>query len=306
MQKSLKIVLISCILVAVAGLLAGLYFFVINKDDNIYVKEISLSENLIVLNVEDTYKITNIMQIAPANYNVQVMCFAENSNYISILDGYTIKAKSIGETKVVIKALTDKDNYINKVLNINIVEKPTYPNSFNFEKSKVVLEVGKSATNEIVSSTPYTAEPIVTYSVENICSYDFLTGIVLAKNVGTTIVTASFTTENGIVENSFEVIVSKNKARISLDYKFEDDKYIINASKGESIRVVYKLYDAEGNETEFNIDTTIVTNGTDCEIIAEELKYIKIVNNNVGQSVIRIFSADDNTIFVDIKIIVGE
>lgn len=307
MRKSLKIVLTSSVLLIIIGLLLCLYFFVINKDDNIYVEDLSLSKNDLVLKVNDTYAITNIMQVAPSNYNVQIMCYAENSKYVSIVDGYTIKANSIGETKVIIKALCDKDSYINEVLSINVIPEPVYPENFTFEKLSVSIEADKTATNKIVTSTKYTATPVVTYSVGGICLYNYQTGEITALRVGTTIVNVKFTNGTNIISKSFEVIVSNSKSRIVVENcNFVNNEYTLQVVKGDSSRLYFNLLDSLGNATEFDIGVKVVENNANCEILSKELGCVKFVCDKVGESIIQFYSLEDETIYVNIKLIVGE
>lgn len=304
MRKSLKIVLTTSILLVIVGLLLCLYFFVIAKDDNIYVEDISLTKNDLILKVDDTYTITNIMEVVPANYNVQIMCHAENSKYVSIVNGYTIKANSVGETKIMIKALCDKDTYLDEVLNISVVPKPVYPESFSFEKSKVVLEMGKSEINKIVSSTIYNAEPTITYSVDNICSYNYETGEVLALGIGTTEVTVKFANDSTNIEKSFEVVVSGSKATISLrNCEVDNGEFVTKIKKSTPSRLYFDMFDAAGDATSFNVGVMIKTNGCEYRTITIELGYVKFVCDSVGESSISIYNIEDETIFVEVKII---
>lgn len=284
-----------------------LYIFVINKDDNIYVEEITLSKNEIKMYVNDSYQIDTIMQIAPTNYNVQIMCYAENSNYISIVDGYTIKAKKEGETKVIIKALNSEDTYINKVLDINIVPKETHPSSFEFESSKIVVELNKSATNKIICLESYTANPVVSYSVSNICTYNYTTGEILAKNIGSTIVKVKFQSDTLIVEREFEVVVTKVNPKIILtNATKENDIYVLNVSLNTHSRIYMDLLDAEGNSSSFATSLDLNENAVEMRVISPELKCIKFVCAKKGEQIIKIYKTDDESVFVNIKIIVGD
>lgn len=307
MRKSLKIVLTAGAILLLVAVLLLLYFFVIIKDENIYVEDITLSKNEITMKVNDTYTITDIMEIEPLNYNVQVMCYAENSNYLSVVNGYTLKAKTTGSTKVLIKALHDKDSYIDKVLNINIVPKTVYPDSFSFENEKVVIEVGKSGTNKIICSKEYTAEPTITYSINDICTYDYKTGKINALNIGETTVKVRFLNEGVILERAFEVVVSENKPKIVLtNGTFENNIYVLNVTKSEIARLYFKTLDAEGNDTTFVTKVKMETNSVNLEVISYELSCIKFTCGNVGEETIKIYCADDETIFINVKIIVGE
>lgn len=307
MRKSLKIVLTSSVLLIIIGLLLCLYFFVINRDDNVYVQDLSLSKNDLVLKVNDSYAITNIMQVEPSNYNVQIMCYAENSKYVSIVNGYTIKANSVGETKVIIKALCDKDSYINEVLSINVIPEPVYPENFVFEKSSVSIEVNKIGTNKIVTSTSYTVAPAVTYSVGGICLYNYQTGEITALKVGTTTVNVKFTNGANILSKSFEVIVSNVKSKIVVENcNFVNNEYTLQVVEGDSSRIYYNLLDSVGEATEFDIGVRVVENNANCEILSKELGCVKFICDGVGESIIQIYSLEDETIYVNIKLVVGE
>lgn len=307
MQKSLKIVIISAVLLILLGSTLALYFLVVKKDNNIYVEDITLKENVITMHVYDTYEINNAIQVLPANFNVQIMCYAENSNYISIVNGYTIKAKAEGETKVVVKALNSKDTYIDKVLNINILPKETYPDSFSFNFSKVALNKDETTINNIVSSKLFTAIPSISYSVDNICSYDYSTGEVVAKNIGSTFVKVSFQTDTSLIENQFEVVVTNLTSKIvPTNVVKENDDYILNVSVNTYSRIYLSLFDAEGSPASFATNYSLGENSVEMNVTSQELNCIKFICNKKGEQTIKIYKTSDETVFVNIKIIVGD
>lgn len=307
MQKSLKIVIISAVLLILLSSTLALYFLVVKKDNNIYVEDITLKENVITMHVYDTYEINNAIQVLPANFNVQIMCYAENSNYISIVNGYTIKAKAEGETKVVVKALNSKDTYIDKVLNINILPKETYPDSFSFNFSKVALNKDETTINNIVSSKLFTAIPLISYSVDNICSYDYSTGEVVAKNIGSTIVKVSFQTDTSLIENQFEVVVTNLTSKIvPTNVAKENDDYILNVSVNTYSRIYLSLFDAEGSPASFATTYSLGENSVEMNVTSQELNCIKFICNKKGEQTIKIYKTSDEAVFVNIKIIVGD
>lgn len=304
MKTSTKII-ITCIasILLVCGFIVVGINFIGNKNS---VKDLIINSNNITLEVGQEINLKNYFSLSPTTSKATVMCLIENSTYAKISDDYMLTAKNIGETKIILKVNTGSNNYIEKNINVIITEKSIIPSSISFEKTSVSL--GKNTTtctNKLIASGEYNVAPKISYTNSNVCTYNYKTGLITPINYGSTKITVTFSLNEKIVFNSFDVTICDEYRTISVDLPTLYNFYILNVQPNElkSINIITKENDIE---TEFAIKQEFISNNNNSQIVSSEFSNILVKATMSGESILKVFCKDDENIFILIKIIVEE
>ncbi len=302
MTKLRKIIILSVSIILLLLIFAIIYFTVFKTDKT---DLIVLTDNLTV-EVGESVDLKDYYSLISNNKDIEVLCLPSNSSLATVNDENVITASKVGNLTIYLKT-NGSNKIIEKEINLVIKQASVIPISFSFEKSVVNIGINTNyIINKIVTVDNYNVNPTIYYSVNNICEYDVDTGKIIPKNIGTCEVKVSFNLKNNIVENSFTVIVKEIYRKIDVNLTKVDDYYIFNLTKNEFKLLSLTLYEDNVIVNSVAYKTEFLSNNCSAFIEQKEMNSILLTADSLGETVLKIYCKDDESIFVLVKIIVEE
>ena len=304
MDTKIRRILISCLII-LALLVGGSLFLikVFNKNET-KVKDLVIKTQNINLEVGEQINLENYYTILPSTSKAIVMCIVADNSYAKISTGNILTAKHIGKTQVLLKVDAGSNNFIERNINVEVNEKSCIPTALSFEKEVVNLNLqSKNITNKLIVTGKYNVTPIITYSSNNICNYNYKTGIITPLNYGQTTITVSFSNNDEIISKSFIVNVIDEYRKMEMNLEKDGNYYILktNSNKIEFLKVL--LYE-QNQIVKKNINADIISNNNGLEIIQNENCDIIIITSDIGESIIKFSCKEDESVYIYVKIIV--
>lgn len=174
---------------SVLFLVLTLLLFGCNK--SIYATDIT------VIGISDSYNVGDSISLQDVNIiinplNVTVKPEVKVSDEtIAMVTNSEIVFISAGECDIVFSVKSGLSEYVYHTKKVNI-KNVTYANSLTFENNNVSLNVNDVLSNKlIINPSNCSCEPQITYSNNNVVSYNYLTGTITPINIGNTLVTAT-------------------------------------------------------------------------------------------------------------------
>ena len=301
-NTALKIT-ISCLIILLV--LAGISYLIISQlsNQNIKIKDILLSTNKITLEIGDKVNLNELYSIYPINATCNVMCLVLDSKCANINNDNILTAKTIGTTKVLLKASSD-NNFIEKDIEISVTNKEEVPTSISFEKELVTLSLkSKNISNKITLDCEYNGTPTISYSNEGICSYNYITGVITPKSCGETYVKVKYNLKESTLEKSFKVVVKDDYVKLIVNATKENDYYVLNLTKNKVKTIKVQVYENDAVISK-TLDGVFVINQNNTKILQHDGSNFVIKVQEQGESILKIFYPEDESIFINIKIIV--
>jgi len=295
MNKKLLISLAIIIPSVIIIVLIGFSMFSTKKEN---VEDLILSTNSINLEVEESVNLNDYFSVYPKNAKAIVMCLIDDSYYAVISKDNIVTAKNIGTTQIYLKVSSGSNNIINKTIGLNVKEKSVIPTNFSFEKSEVNLGINTQfAINNLISENEYNVTPVITYSTNNVCSYDYQTGKVLPINLGSTIVTVTFKLKNKEISQNFKVNVKETYRTIELSYEKENDCYIIDVELNTTKSLNVFVYE-DGVVVNGEIKIDVIENNAGFNLINNEMGTIIYRCSTSGETKLKISCVEDSSVFI--------
>lgn len=293
MNKATKICLSILICTLVIAIFVAFYFIVFKTNDKL---DLDLKTNHIILEVGETKDLKECYTVNNKS-NVSILCFVSDLTYAEINEDNILTAKSKGETRILFKCGNSVD-FEEKYINLTIVDKPIIPTDFNFDKSEVTLSLETEfIVNEINCLENYNVTPIISYSVNNICEYDVVTGKVLPISLGSTTVTVTFATDEHTISKSFVVNVKNNYRNFVINLTKENDYYILSLENNKISNFKVEVFENNILLTNVKVKFEFLENNTGASILQYESNIVMIRANSVGQSLLKIYCEDDPSVY---------
>lgn len=301
MKKSFKIAFIPILVVILtAGIFIVLYYSIFKNESEI--KSFVVTNDNIILEIGDTKDLKECYTIAPASASIYVMCYINDASFAEISEDNVIIAKSIGETKILLKCSIN-NKLVQEEINLIIVEKSIIPNSFNFENEKITLSpTTTNCYNRIICDEAYNVTPLIEYSNSNICEYNYTTGLITPINLGTTIITVKFSKDNKIISNSFTVKVEENYITLETNLTKEGEYYILLLNKNSNGYFTVKSFESGVENAKIKLKNEFVINQANVSILQFESNIVILKATSIGESILKIYLEEDESVFVNIKI----
>lgn len=304
MSKTALKITITCVIILLVLSVVGYFIFGLTNSNNIKLKDLILHKDRLSLEIGEKINLNELYSIYPNNANANVMCLVVNTSYANISNNKILTAKSCGDTKVLLK-VSDGTTFIEKDIDVSITEKATLPDNFYFEKEVININLDNNSTyNPIICYSEYNTLPVITYSNENICSYNYVNGLITPINEGETIVTATFSNKESTITKSFKVTIIDNKSYLITNLEKDGEYYILNTTQSSINNI--EVFNSDGSSSNIDVNAIILENGNDTQIIQTEFNNVLLFTSNYGESIIKISLKDDNNVYVLIKIIVKE
>lgn len=272
--------------------------------NNEKINEFEVFHTAIFLEVGEKIDLDELYVLKTSSSNYTVSFTLSNYECAKISLTNVLTALNVGQTTLTITASTRQEKR-EKSIEIYVSEKTTIPTDFSFEKSEILLEIGSTLTNKIVCDEEFNAKTNVSYSNENICEYDIVTGKIEAKNIGETQVFVKLSSKNNEISRSFSVVVSKN----SIENDENDEKIILNLEKEDNFYV--KTVEVDKNfiiiiSKPLNEEFLITEESTDAILTLIQCENGKIIlyAQKVGTTTLKITLKSNTSISTTVKITV--
>lgn len=300
MKKSLKIICPILIILLLIGIFVLLYFTIFKNESEI--KSLDINTRSIVLEIGDSKDLKDCYTVTPSDASIYVMCFINDASFAEISEDNIILAKSKGETTILIKCNVN-DKLVEEEITLTVLDKSIIPSNFTFEHESINISPSTiNCFNEIICSENYNVTPTIEYSNSNVCEYNYTTGLITPLNLGTTTITVKFVKNGETVSNSFTVTVEENYRIIETNLTKEDEYYILLLNK-DTIGY-FTLRTLENNIENANIKLKLEfeINEAQTSIIQHESNTVLLSATSIGESILKIYCEDDESIFIKIKI----
>lgn len=299
MSKRLKLIILS---VAVTIILTVFAIIMINT----FGKEkplIEVSVNRIEIEVNETFDLNNCFTITPNDASVNIMCYVTDATIANVTGDNIITGKSVGVTEILYKTKFTTGVYEETKITINVTEETILPESFSFEKDEVTLSFDMlSTTNKIVSTNNYNIVPTITYSNENICTYDYVTGKVYPIGAGETLVTVTFNKNGVTISNCFTVKIIESFLSISTNLTKSGNNYILLVENGNVENFSFNVFEEEIEVSTYKVVYSLEGNYNNINIHQFGFNICALEGLSIGECSMKIYLEDYPEIFVTIKI----
>ncbi len=195
---------------------------------NIYATDIIVNGINDEYNVGDTINLEDVnIVITPINITVKPeICVSDETK--AIINDSEITFINYGKCDIIFKIKSDIQTYISftKTVNINEV---TYASSLIFDKSNVKVNLNNTLDNKLnIYPLSCSVKPEITYSNNNVVSYNYSTGLITPINVGKTLVTATIkTNKTETIKTSFNCEVTNNIYATNLSATILDNTDVV-------------------------------------------------------------------------------
>jgi len=300
MKKYLKIILPILILIIVVVAFFTMYYTIFGNKRQI--QSLEITTNNISLEVGDTKDLKDCYLVEPEEANFYVMCYISDESCAEINANNILTAKSVGNTTILLKCKV-KNKPFEEEIDLTVTEKQVIPSSFGFEYTSITTGLNSTnCYNNIVCSESYNVVPSIEYSINNVCEYNYNTGLITPISLGTTTVTVKFEKDGEIVSNSFTVNVENNYRSIVPSLSKEGDYFILNLSKNSLQSFTLKTFESGVEDPSIKINFEFNSNEINASILQYELNCVIIKATEVGETILKVSCKDDESIFVNIKL----
>lgn len=294
MNKKLKITISIISIILVIAIFIVMYLTIFKTNANDVVLDVKV--NSITIEVDQQIDLKDYYIVSP-NESSAVLCVVDDFSVATINNENILTANKVGSTILYLKTSDGRSGYIEKELTINIIEKLIIPTNFSFEKELVALGIETDfVLNKIVCNENYNVTPSVTYSTQNICSYDAITGKIIPLSVGTTTVTVTFEKNNDKTIKSFDVVVKEKYRKIEFNLSKEDNSYVLKPTVNSLVNFTIYVYE-NNNLILTNTKLEIISNECGFSVVQKEYDYVICKATSKGEALIKISCYDDESVF---------
>ena len=178
----------------------------------VYATNISINESKLTYFVGDVLNLNNLnISILPADATVKPV-FTISDEQLAEIVSNQLTFKGEGSVTLTASILIDVNTYKTYSITFNVETKPIYATSVSIQNSHITINLNDTCINDlIINPVEYNQDVLVTYSNEDVVSYNYQTGLITANAVGETMVTVKvLKSKTETLKTSFNVAVTNH------------------------------------------------------------------------------------------------